>query len=299
MRRGALFLTNQRAGRAAAGLTDAITCLEQAGFDLVRPPRGSRPSSAPDIRHLLEAVDLVIVAGGDGTINSVIAELIDCPKPLGILPLGTANDLARTLDIPFDLAAACSVIAAGHTRRIDVSTVNGRYFCNVASMGLSVQITRLLTGKTKQRFGVFAYALAAVRGLRDLQHFHATIHGPAGILRSRTVQIAVGNGKYYGGGMVVAADAAIDDHLLHLYSLEVEHWWEVLALFPALRRGSHIYWRNTRTLVAPELTIETRRPRSIDADGELAARTPARFRILPAAIAVLSPPPGPDGPRAT
>lgn len=287
--RRALFLTNQRAGHAAAGVAEAATCLEEAGFELVRPLYSSRAAEATELRELLDTVDLAIVAGGDGTINSVVGALIEHRKPLGIVPLGTANDLARTLAIPFEVPQACAVIAANHLRFIDVSQVNDRYFCNVASLGLSVQITRMLTGTAKRRFGVLAYAAAAVRGLRQLQHFHATIRGPEGDLLTRTVQIAVGNGKYYGGGMTVAADAAIDDHVLHLYSLEVEHWWEMLALFPALRRGSHIYWRHTRTLVAPELTIETRRPRSIDADGELATRTPARFRVLPSALAVVCP----------
>ena len=89
--------------------------------------------------------------------------------------------------------------------------------------------------------------------------------------------------------MVVADDATIDDHHLHAYSLEVEHWWEMLALFPAIRRGSHIHWRRTRTLVTTELHLTTRRPRTIDIDGELATRTPAHFQLHPEAVAVLCP----------
>jgi diacylglycerol kinase (ATP) len=288
MNRRALFVSNQRAGHVQGALAEATGCLEAHGFTLVRP-EGKGPPSDADIRRRLAEVDLVIAAGGDGTINALIGPLVDHPKPLGIIPLGTANDLARTLNLPNAIPDACAVIAAGQTRRIDVTTVNGRYFCNVASVGLSVDIARLLTGQTKRKWGVLAYAVASIRGLRGLRHFHATMQSPEGEIRTRSVQIAVGNGKFYGGGMVVAADAAIDDHVMHVFSLEVEHWWEMLALFPALRRGSHIYWRRTRTLVTSDLRITTRRPRTIDIDGELALRTPAHFRILPAAITVFCP----------
>jgi diacylglycerol kinase (ATP) len=113
---------------------------------------------------------------------------------------------------------------------------------------------------------------------------------PEGKIRTHSVQIAVGNGKFYGGGMVVAEDATIFDHQLHVYSLEVERWWEVLALFPALRRGSHVHWRRTRTLVTPEVQITTRRPRTVNIDGELVLKTPAHFQVLPAAVSVLCPP---------
>jgi diacylglycerol kinase (ATP) len=285
----ALFIAHARASQGRPALADVSGHLEGLGFELVRPAGGGVPGMAA-LRRQLDDVDLVIVAGGDGTINAVIGALVGQPKPLGIVPLGTANDLARTLGIPSDLPGAGAVIAAGLARQIDVTTVNGHYFCNVASIGLSVDITRRLTGQTKRRWGVFAYALASLRALRQLRRFHAVIRSPDGSIPTRTVQIAVGNGRFYGGGMVVAEDATIFDHQLHVYSLEVNHRWEMLALFPALRRGSHIHWRRTRTLVTTEVQISTRRPRTVDIDGELILRTPARFCLLPAAVPVLCPP---------
>jgi diacylglycerol kinase (ATP) len=289
MAQRALFITNARAGHGRSALTEASVHLEGLGFELIRPTGPDIPGIVA-LRRQLDEVDLVVVAGGDGTINAVIGALVGQPKPLGIIPLGTANDLARTLGIPSDLPAAGAVIAAGRARRIDVTTVNGHYFCNVASIGLSVDIARLLTGQTKRRWGVLAYALASLQAVRHLRSFHAVIRTPDGAIPTRSVQIAVGNGKFYGGGMVIAEDATIFDHQLHVYSLDVDHWWEMLALFPALRRGSHIHWRRTRTLVTPEVQVTTRRPRTIDIDGELILRTPADFRVLPAAVSVLCPP---------
>jgi diacylglycerol kinase (ATP) len=289
MTQRALFISNQRASHVQVALAEASAYLEGHGFTLV-PPNGKGAPDIEGVRRQLGDVDLVVAAGGDGTINAVIGALVGQPKALGIIPLGTANDLARTLNIPHEIPAACDVIAAGRTRQIDVTIVNERYFCNVASIGLSVDITRLMTSQTKRRWGIFAYLLASARGLRQLRRFHAVIRSPEGKIRTHSVQIAVGNGKFYGGGMVVAEDATIFDHQLHVYSLEVERWWEVLALFPALRRGSHVHWRRTRTLVTPEVQITTRRPRTVNIDGELVLKTPAHFQVLPAAVSVLCPP---------
>ncbi|MGI8914025.1 MAG: diacylglycerol kinase family protein [Chloroflexota bacterium] len=127
----ALFIANQRANHVQVALAEATACLEGAGFTLIRS-NGTGAPGIESVRRQLDDVDLVVAAGGDGTINAVIGALLDQPKPLGIIPLGTANDLARTLEIPHEVAAACAVIGAGQTRRIDVTSVNDRYFCNVA-----------------------------------------------------------------------------------------------------------------------------------------------------------------------
>jgi diacylglycerol kinase (ATP) len=109
-------------------------------------------------------------------------------------------------------------------------------------------------------------------------------------LRVKTVQIAVGNGRYYGGGMTVVHDATIDDQRLDLYSLEIEHWWQIVLLLPAMRQGRHIHWRGVRALQGQEIEVHTRKPRPINTDGEITTYTPAHFRVIPKAVAVLVPP---------
>ena len=107
--------------------------------------------------------------------------------------------------------------------------------------------------------------------------------------RVRTVQIAVGNGRHYGGGMIVEVLTDLDDGLLHLYSLEVDHWWKLLALYPAFRLGRHGTWQDVRAFECNEIEIRTCRRRNINTDGELTECTPARFRVHPKAIAVYAP----------
>lgn len=294
--RRALLLVNEasRQGQDAADLAEAL--LEAGGLDLQREPCREGEDLAAAIRRHAGAVDLVVLGGGDGTMNAAARALVETGLPLGILPLGTANDLARTLGIPMDLEAAVQVVTAGRIRRIDLGEVNGHPFFNVASIGLSVELTRELTRGLKRRWGRLGYAVATIRALARMRPFHAEIRHDGEAHRVRTIQIAVGNGRHYGGGMTIAQDAEIDDGRLNLYSLEFERLWKLALIYPAFRLGRHGMWQEVRTAACEELEIRTRRPRPVNTDGEITTATPARFRVLPRAVAVLvPPPPPPDG----
>ena len=285
----ALLLVNQHSRKGEKLLSQATQKLQALGFELiVESTEGARELS-DTIRRYQNQVELVIVGGGDGTLNAAIAGLIDTKLPLGILPMGTANDLARTLAIPTDLAAACQVIASGKVRLIDLGWVNGEHFFNVASLGLSVEITQRLTKDVKQRWGVLAYAFTALQTILKSRPFRAEIKVNNQCFNVKTIQIAIGNGSYYGGGMKVAEDATIDDMRLDLYSLETKSWWEIIALLPAMRQGNHSSWPNVRALHAQEIEINTSQRRPINTDGEITTHTPAKFRVIPQALAVIAP----------
>jgi diacylglycerol kinase (ATP) len=265
--------------------------LEQHGMHLLVEELAA-PERVPDqVRRRRSEVDLVVVGGGDGALHLAVQGLVETGLPLGVLPMGTANNLARTLGIPADPVTACDIIARGHRRSIDLGWVNGRYFFTTASIGLSVRITEELSADAKRRWGPFAYVLTAIRVARRTRPFHARIKWPGGERDSRTVQVVVGNGRYYGNALPVAEDAAIDDARLDLYSLEVSHWWRLLAIAPALRHGRHGEKDQVEALRATEFEITTRTPRSIALDGELGGETPALFRVVPRALDVFAPPP--------
>ncbi len=285
----ALLLINRYARRGEERLAAAVQHLQAAGIEFLDVPIASPQEISETIRHYRQAVDRVIIGGGDGTLNAAIAGLVETQLPLGILPLGTANDLARTLKIPANLAAACRTISAGKVQHIDLGWVNGQYFFNVASLGLSVQITKRLTKAAKRRWGVLAYGIAALQVLRRSRPFYAEIATTKQSTKVKTVQIAVGNGRYYGGGLAVAADAQITDERLDLYSLELKHGWQMIKLLPALWRGEQATLPQVRTMQGQEFYISTRRPRPIITDGEITTFTPAHFRVISAGLSVFVP----------
>jgi diacylglycerol kinase (ATP) len=287
--RRALLLLNRKARNGGAPIEAALNTLRRGGIDIEEMSCARAADLGRAVREQAGSFDGVIVGGGDGTLNCTAPSLIETGLPLGILPLGTANDLARTLGIGADPVAAAEIIVAGHERRIDLGEVNGHPFFNVASIGFSAELARELTSDLKRRFGTLGYAMAGARLLSRMRPFTAFIEYDGRTERVKTLQIAVGNGRHYGGGLTVDATAQPDDGVFHVYSLEVDHWWQLVALVPWLRRGTHGTWRDVRAFTTSEITVRTRRTRSVNTDGELTSATPAVFRILPGAVRVFAP----------
>jgi diacylglycerol kinase (ATP) len=282
-----LLLVNPHSRKGKQNAMEAIAILESLGVELIVESPESVSDFTEVIKNYKTRVEIAIVAGGDGTLNAAADGLVESGLPLGILPLGTANDLARTLEIPVDLESACRVIANGKKRYIDLGWVNGKHFFNVASLGLSVQITQSLSKQAKRRWGVLAYGATAIKAIWRSRPFRAEIISKDRFIRVKTIQIAIGNGRYYGGGMAIAHDATIDDRRLDLYSLEVKHWWQILAVLPFLWTGRHDRGLGVRTLEGEEIEIRTRKKYSINTDGEITTETPAIFRVIPKALAVI------------
>jgi YegS/Rv2252/BmrU family lipid kinase len=289
MSKRALLIINRHARKGKQYFAQVVDVLHDLEFECTTIPLKSTEQLIQDIQRYGKQVDLVIIGGGDGTLNGIVDILVELQLPLGILPLGTANDLARTLSIPLSITAACQVIADGYLKPIDLGWVNGKHFFNVASLGLGVKITQKLTKGAKRRWGVFAYIATAIKVLSQTRPFHADIIVNGEATRVKTIQIAVGNGRYYGGGMTIAADATIDDRRLDLYSLGLEHWWQIFPLLKTFPKGEHGLLPWVQTWSGEEIEIRTRKEHTINTDGELTKVTPAVFRVIPQALDVFVP----------
>lgn len=290
MGRRALLLVNPVSRSGADAAVAAATILRQGGLEVIEGD-GAQPDKYADcVRGHRGKVDCVVVGGGDGSAHLALPGLLGLEMPLGFLPLGTANNLARNLGLPTDLAAACAVVVAGATRRIDVADVNGHYFFNVAGLGLSSEVNRRVPRQLKRHFGVLAYAGYAFKVARRFRPFHAEIEGDDGkVLRVRSMQITVCNGKHYGNGLSIAKIAQIDDGRLDLCSTEVDHWWRGMRNLPALLRGDPDAAPDVRWLTSASFKIRTRRPMRLDADGEMVGKTPALIRVHPRRVEVYVP----------
>lgn len=275
------------------GLTEADTRISEALALLqawgLRVTAGS-PASPSGIEDLLRQhagrVDRVIVAGGDGTLHTLAPALIEAGLPVGILPCGTANDLARALGIPDDLTGACALMVRERPRRIDVGEVNGVHFFNVAHIGVAAEAARQTGKAAKKYLGFIAYFIGAWRAFRAQRGFRAWIDCDGASRRFRAMQVSVGNGPFYGGGNCVSDEAAIDDGLLDLVALPRLSGGRMVALARALRIGKIHNARGMLALRGAAIEVRTRKPRTVTADGERATQTPARFRVLPGALSV-------------
>ena len=288
-RRRALMLVNPNSRRGTAALDPVLERLRAGGVDATIERFDSPQEVSADIARRRHEADLVIVCGGDGTINSAAKGVLETGLPMGIMPMGTANDLARTLGIPDDLLKAADIVLAGHTSRVDLGEVNGHPFFNVASLGLSVDLAKGLTPEAKRRWGKLGYGLAALKVAMRARPFRADIISDTGKVSVKTLQIAVGNGVHYGGGTMIHADATIEDGHLDLYSLELKNVWKFGLMLGAFRRGEHGAWDEVRTAKSTEFDIRTREPMPINTDGDLVTETPAHFVIRPSAVTVFSP----------
>src|SRR5215218_9882639 len=159
------------------------------------------PARLPEtVRETLdEGYGFLILGGGDGTVSSVVDFLADRDTLLGLLPLGTANDFARTLDIPDDIEGACETIANGKVVDVDLGLAGDNFYVNVASVGLGVEVTRSLSPQLKRHIGPLAYPAAAIKAFFKHEPFTARLSFPDGdhepVGYGRLLQVAVGNGR--------------------------------------------------------------------------------------------------------
>jgi diacylglycerol kinase (ATP) len=284
----ALVILNSESRHGAARSDEARTALVDRGFQLCLPHVYDRESVIDAIRRQGPLCDLVVVGGGDGSLNAALQGLVGLDVPLGILPLGTANDLARSLGIAADLDAACEVIAAGKTRRIDIGNVNDVYFFNEMGVGISPTVSRLLDKDAKAKFGVAAALPHALRVIRKMRRFSVNIRHGGEMLCLSTAQLTIGNGRSY-GGFIKNEQASLDDHQLDLYSLPLPTWWSYLQALYAVSRGRPSDAAGVTHLQGRSFDIWTHKPRPVEADGEIVSMTPAHVRIEPAAIRVFAP----------
>lgn len=282
--------TAARSGARALPLVERA--LRDVADELVVHPAHGGPELVEALAAATRAEpDLLVVGGGDGTVARAAEMVAHTSTTLGVLPLGTANDFARTLEIPTTLVAAVGTLVSGKVVDVDLGRVDGRAYLNVASVGLSVAVTQRLTPALKRRLGRFAYPAATLAAYRAHRPFAARLElDDGGVLEvADLMQVAVGNGRHYGGGLTVAPRASIDDHLLDVYAVERGRLLDHVSVARLLRTGHMVDHDRVHHVTARRLRLVTDEPLAVNLDGEIAATTPATFEVDRNALHVVVP----------
>jgi len=237
-----------------------------------------------------EDAEVVVIGGGDGSVNFSLPSLKETRIPLLVIPLGTANNLARHFSLPDDLKQSLALLHSGKIIEIDLGEVNNILFVNVAGLGLSTEVNIRVSKKLKRHLGVFAFIFTAIQLATKMNPFRAVITTDKKIaVPTKSWQISICNGKHYGAGMTIKHNATLDDGKLHLLSTEVKRWWNGFLLIKSFMTGHYKKDQDITLLSARELKIETRRKFNIDVDGDIKTTTPAYFKVVPKALKLLIP----------
>ena len=236
-----------------------------------------------------EAGELPVVISGDGLIGAVGGALAGSETPLGIVPGGRGNDLARVLGIFAEPESVAKMLAAGETRRIDVGEVNGKRFLGIVSVGFDSEANRL-ANETKWLRGNLVYAYAGLRTLFGWRAARFTIQVGEQRERFTGYSVSVANNKAFGGGMFIAPDADLTDGEFDVVTVGEHGKLRSLAILPKVFKGTHVEDDEVRVFRASRLELNASRPFPVYADGEHLTDLPAKLRVLPQALSVIVPP---------
>jgi len=278
------LVSNPNAGAKGCGLEFWLSHLAEAG---IREPRCCSFQDT-DWQEELDAGDVLMIAGGDGSVNLGAHLCLQTGATLAILPSGTANDFARNLDLPESPASLCRLIAEGIAQRVDVADFGQSIYLNVAHVGVGTLPAREARKSDKRLLGRFSYGMNFLRRVNARRGFRARIRCDQGVVTGRWLSVAVANGAFFGGGSEIPETSA-DDGCLSVVAVRPRPLIQLLVTFVLVQvvRQSP---RRTSTLVhlkGRHCVIETGKPKTVTADGEVVGKTPLEVTSRPASLRVI------------
>lgn len=233
---------------------------------------------------------LLVVIGGDGTVNEVVNGVAGTGAEIAVLPNGTGQDFARTHGIPSDLDDAVRVVLNGATRTIDVGRVEcegseSRFFANVGSAGMSGSVARRANSMTKRFGGRATFFYALTREFLAWQNTRVVLEFDGDVRREgRMHDVIVANGRYHGGGMKLAPEAEQDDGEFDVVTIGDVNKFDFLTTAPKLYSGRYLSHPKVELLRSSSLAISADGPLPLEVDGEPIGTTPARFEVVRSAL---------------
>ncbi|MDP3488357.1 MAG: diacylglycerol kinase family lipid kinase [Bacillota bacterium] len=279
-------------GKCLSKLPKVESILTGAGFEytiLITQSAGHAVSLAKQAAQ--DGFSTVISMGGDGTLNEVVNGLVGTTCALGFIPAGSGNDFGRTFGLRSgDLGQACTVILQGNVREIDLGYTEGKYFLNVAGAGFDAEVGHMANVWGKQYFpGHLAYIASILRQLvrfspRDM---HIELDGK--VVDAKAWLVAVGNARFFGGGMMIAPAAEVDDRLFDICVVGATSKLEFLKVLPKVFKGDHVHHKAVKCYRASHVKLSSNSTMVTQADGEILGTLPREFIIAAQRIKVILP----------
>lgn len=245
---------------------------------------------------IAKGFDTIVVAGGDGTLNEVLNGVMEkeaARATLGLLPLGTGNDFARTLGVPLELEAALAIIEEGSVARLDVVRVTAtstRYFLNVSAGGFAGTVNEKMTPEIKANWGPLSYVRGMLEALPELSPYQVelTIDDQAPQHES-AFNIALANARFVAKGVPIAPTAEAIDGLLDLVLVRETTLPRLALLVPQILAGGHLESEDVLHVLGRRIAIRATPPMTFNTDGEIFGDTPCIFEVLPKAVNFIVP----------
>ena len=289
-------ILNLTAGSAANVEADAVmAALDELGPATVHVTEKAGDAARFARQAVRERYELIIAAGGDGTLNEVVNGVARHADRvcIGLVPLGTGNDFARSLKLPVTIAENIEILRRGNRRSIDLVRVRRdrvRYFINVSAGGFSGLVDEMLTPELKQTWGPLAYVRSAAAALSELHAYRTEVELADGErLDIDLYNIIVANGTYVAGGLPVAPESDPADGLLDVVLIPKRSTAEMLLLAAQIVLGNHLRSESIVFRRTPRLRVRSKPGMWFNADGELVGNEPATFEIIPRAIQFVVP----------
>nr|CAA9279687.1 hypothetical protein AVDCRST_MAG63-3461 [uncultured Armatimonadetes bacterium] len=286
---GGVVIYNPTAGRGRAGsLRDEAERHLGGGWEW-RPTRSAGHAVELARAAAGEKAPVVAAFGGDGTVGDVARGILGSESALGILPMGTGNDVARNLGLPLELGEACAALSAGKVRRIDMGVINGKPFLNNAGAGFEARVMETMNTSIRFTRGKPAFVLAILKMFPSFHAFRLAIRRDDGPEEAYpAMMLSVLNGTMYGAGMKAAPGALMDDGLLNVLVIKAMPKPKLLALFPKVIAGQHVGHPAVQMFTAKRLTFTCDPPQPLNIDGDVSGTTPVEISVQPGALRVIA-----------
>ena len=294
MRKRARIIYNPTSGKELFKrmLPDVLIKLEKAGYETSAYATEREGDATLEAERALDNnYDILIVAGGDGTLNEVVNGIAEQPnRPrLGIIPMGTVNDFGRALHLPNDIMGALDVIIEGHSTKVDIGKMNNRYFINLAAGGQLTQVSYETPSKLKSIVGSFAYYIKGFEMLPQMKAVDLRIEYDDKVFQGEALLFLLGLTNSMAGFEKLVPDAKLDDGYYTLIIVEKANLAELGHIMTLASRGEHTKHPKVIYEKAKSINISSYTEMQLNVDGEYGGKLPANFLNLERHIDVFTP----------